>query len=183
MNLGHVSADQGPSAAYAGTALAFRDRLVIEWNKTQQRHTFADQKRVYCMFWMDRELGHVSMLTCCRPFPRVLDGTCSGQCHAQRWHEGYCERSVGRRFWSTRTMTDTCCRWFGRSGISHGGCHRSRERCRSGQRWPRPPRRMLFGFPSDSQLPSLGLCPPLPLRYFPSRDRRRIPSRGSRLLA
>lgn len=38
------------SAAYAGTALAFRDRLVIEWNKTQQRHTFADQKRVYCMW-------------------------------------------------------------------------------------------------------------------------------------
>lgn len=38
------------SAAYAGTALAFRDRLVIEWNKTQQRHTFADQKRVYCEF-------------------------------------------------------------------------------------------------------------------------------------
>jgi hypothetical protein len=36
------------SAAYAGTALAFRDRLVIEWNKTQQRHALADQKRVYC---------------------------------------------------------------------------------------------------------------------------------------
>ena len=36
-------------AAYSGTALAFRDRLIVEWNKTQQRHTFADQKRVYCM--------------------------------------------------------------------------------------------------------------------------------------
>ena len=36
-------------AAYSGAALAFRDRLVIEWNKTQQRQTFADQKRVYCM--------------------------------------------------------------------------------------------------------------------------------------
>lgn len=34
-------------AAYAGTALAFRDRLVVDWNKTQQRQTFADQKRVY----------------------------------------------------------------------------------------------------------------------------------------
>jgi hypothetical protein len=36
------------SAAYGGTALAFRDRLVVDWNKTQQTHTFADQKRVYC---------------------------------------------------------------------------------------------------------------------------------------
>jgi len=36
-------------AAYAGTALALRDRLIIEWNKTQQAHTTADQKRVYCM--------------------------------------------------------------------------------------------------------------------------------------
>jgi starch phosphorylase len=35
-------------AAYSGASLAFRDRLVIEWNKTQQRQTFADQKRVYC---------------------------------------------------------------------------------------------------------------------------------------
>jgi starch phosphorylase len=35
-------------AAYSGTALAFRDRLIIEWNKTQQRQTLADQKRVYC---------------------------------------------------------------------------------------------------------------------------------------
>ena len=35
-------------AAYSGASLAFRDRLVIEWNRTQQRQTFADQKRVYC---------------------------------------------------------------------------------------------------------------------------------------
>ena len=40
------------SAAYGGTALAFRDRLVVDWNKTQQAHTFADQKRVYCK-WTD----------------------------------------------------------------------------------------------------------------------------------
>ena len=38
------------SAAYGGTALAFRDRLVLDWNKTQQAQTFADQKRVYCTF-------------------------------------------------------------------------------------------------------------------------------------
>ena len=41
--------DFANSAAYSGASLAFRDRLVIEWNKTQQRQTFADQKRVYCM--------------------------------------------------------------------------------------------------------------------------------------
>lgn len=34
-------------AAYAGTALAFRDRLVIDWNRTQQQQTLADHKRVY----------------------------------------------------------------------------------------------------------------------------------------
>lgn len=38
------------SAAYAGTALAFRDRLILDWNKTQQTQTFTDQKRVYCEF-------------------------------------------------------------------------------------------------------------------------------------
>jgi len=37
-------------AAYAGTALAFRDRLIIDWNKTQQDHTLKDQKRVYCKY-------------------------------------------------------------------------------------------------------------------------------------
>ncbi|KAI0203778.1 glycosyltransferase family 35 protein [Astrocystis sublimbata] len=35
------------SAAYSAASLAFRDRLVKEWNKTQQRQTFTDQKRVY----------------------------------------------------------------------------------------------------------------------------------------
>ncbi|KAF1823357.1 glycosyltransferase family 35 protein [Dissoconium aciculare CBS 342.82] len=33
------------AAAYSGTALAFRDRLVIAWNKTQQNQTFADPKQ------------------------------------------------------------------------------------------------------------------------------------------
>jgi starch phosphorylase len=37
-------------AAYGGTALAFRDRLVIDWNKTQQQHTLADPKRIYCEY-------------------------------------------------------------------------------------------------------------------------------------
>ncbi|KAL8965536.1 MAG: hypothetical protein Q9183_003799 [Haloplaca sp. 2 TL-2023] len=39
---------QREAAAYSGASLAFRDRLIIEWNKTQQRQTFAGQKRVYC---------------------------------------------------------------------------------------------------------------------------------------
>ncbi|KAI9739146.1 MAG: Non-essential glycogen phosphorylase [Cirrosporium novae-zelandiae] len=52
------------AAAYAATALAFRDRLVIEWNKTQQRQTFADQKRVYYLsleFLMGRALDNAML--------------------------------------------------------------------------------------------------------------------------
>jgi starch phosphorylase len=41
------------SAAYAGTALAFRDRLVLDWNKTQQTQSLADPKRIYCEDTMD----------------------------------------------------------------------------------------------------------------------------------
>ena len=36
------------AAAYSGTALAFRDRLVLDWNKTQQTQSLADPKRIYC---------------------------------------------------------------------------------------------------------------------------------------
>ncbi|KAK7748809.1 Non-essential glycogen phosphorylase [Cytospora paraplurivora] len=49
------------AAAYAATALAFRDRLILEWNKTQQRQTFADSKRVYYLsleFLMGRALDN-----------------------------------------------------------------------------------------------------------------------------
>ncbi|KAI9672474.1 MAG: Non-essential glycogen phosphorylase [Caeruleum heppii] len=51
-------------AAYAGAALAFRDRLVIDWNKTQQHQTFADQKRVYYLsleFLMGRALDNAML--------------------------------------------------------------------------------------------------------------------------
>lgn len=71
--------DEG--AAYAGTALAFRDRLVLDWNKTQQTQTFADQKRVYCkqiqraMTWKEADTN--------RSLSRVLDGPSFGQCHAE----------------------------------------------------------------------------------------------------
>ncbi|KAJ5204541.1 uncharacterized protein N7498_005420 [Penicillium cinerascens] len=52
------------NAAYSGTALAFRDRLIIEWNKTQQRQTFTDQKRVYYLsleFLMGRALDNAML--------------------------------------------------------------------------------------------------------------------------
>ncbi|KAH0340965.1 glycosyl transferase, partial [Aureobasidium melanogenum] len=57
-------ADVDHSAAYGGTALAFRDRLIIDWNKTQQSHTFADQKRVYYLsleFLMGRALDNAML--------------------------------------------------------------------------------------------------------------------------
>ncbi|KAI1079202.1 glycosyltransferase family 35 protein [Whalleya microplaca] len=49
------------SAAYSATGLALRDRLVSEWNKTQQRQTFTDSKRVYYLsleFLMGRALDN-----------------------------------------------------------------------------------------------------------------------------
>ncbi|KAJ5901973.1 Phosphorylase [Penicillium taxi] len=51
-------------AAYSGTALAFRDRLIIEWNKTQQQHTYKDPKRVYYLsleFLMGRALDNAML--------------------------------------------------------------------------------------------------------------------------
>ncbi|EME47100.1 glycosyltransferase family 35 protein [Dothistroma septosporum NZE10] len=54
------------AAAYSGTALAFRDRLVIEWNKTQQLQTSADPKRVYYLsleFLMGRALDNAMLNT------------------------------------------------------------------------------------------------------------------------
>ncbi|KAF2089506.1 glycosyltransferase family 35 protein [Saccharata proteae CBS 121410] len=51
-------------ATYAGTALAFRDRLIIDWNKTQQEQTWADQKRVYYLsleFLMGRALDNAML--------------------------------------------------------------------------------------------------------------------------
>ncbi|KEZ41262.1 Phosphorylase [Scedosporium apiospermum] len=49
------------SAAYAATSLAIRDRLIVDWNKTQQRQTFNDNKRVYYLsleFLMGRALDN-----------------------------------------------------------------------------------------------------------------------------
>jgi glycogen phosphorylase len=52
------------TAAYAATSMAFRDRLILEWNKTQQRQTFADSKRVYYLsleFLMGRALDNAML--------------------------------------------------------------------------------------------------------------------------
>ncbi|KAI5285882.1 Non-essential glycogen phosphorylase [Ascosphaera acerosa] len=51
-------------AAYSALALAFRDRLVIDWNRTQQKQTFADKKRVYYLsleFLMGRTLDNAML--------------------------------------------------------------------------------------------------------------------------
>ncbi|KAF2187986.1 glycosyltransferase family 35 protein [Zopfia rhizophila CBS 207.26] len=52
------------AATYAGTALAFKDRLILDWNKTQQNQTFTDQKRVYYLsleFLMGRALDNAML--------------------------------------------------------------------------------------------------------------------------
>ncbi|RDL35721.1 Alpha-1,4 glucan phosphorylase [Venustampulla echinocandica] len=52
------------TAAYAATSLALRDRLIMEWNQTQQRHTFADNKRIYYLsleFLMGRALDNAML--------------------------------------------------------------------------------------------------------------------------
>ncbi|PFH57645.1 hypothetical protein XA68_14755 [Ophiocordyceps unilateralis] len=52
------------AAAYAATSLAFRDRLIIDWNETQQRQTFRDPKRVYYLsleFLMGRALDNAML--------------------------------------------------------------------------------------------------------------------------
>lgn len=52
------------TAAYAAASLAFRDRLITEWNRTQQRQTFSDSKRVYYLsleFLMGRALDNAML--------------------------------------------------------------------------------------------------------------------------
>lgn len=52
------------TAAYAATSLAFRDRLITDWNRTQQRQTFADGKRIYYLsleFLMGRALDNAML--------------------------------------------------------------------------------------------------------------------------
>ncbi|KAK0665130.1 family 35 putative glycosyltransferase [Cercophora samala] len=52
------------SAAYSACSLAFRDRLILEWNRTQQRQTFADSKRLYYLsleFLMGRALDNAML--------------------------------------------------------------------------------------------------------------------------
>jgi starch phosphorylase len=52
------------TAAYAAASLAFRDRLITEWNRTQQRQTLVDSKRVYYLsleFLMGRALDNAML--------------------------------------------------------------------------------------------------------------------------
>jgi starch phosphorylase len=52
------------TAAYAASSLAFRDRLITEWNHTQQRQTYADSKRIYYLsleFLMGRALDNAML--------------------------------------------------------------------------------------------------------------------------
>ncbi|KAH8804783.1 glycosyltransferase family 35 protein [Xylogone sp. PMI_703] len=52
------------TAGYAAASLAFRDRMIMEWNHTQQRQTFADGKRVYYLsleFLMGRALDNAML--------------------------------------------------------------------------------------------------------------------------
>lgn len=52
------------AAAYSATSLAFRDRLVLEWNRTQQRQTLNDSKRIYYLsleFLMGRALDNAML--------------------------------------------------------------------------------------------------------------------------
>ncbi len=52
------------TAAYAATSLAFRDRLIMDWNKTQQRQTSRDTKRLYYLsleFLMGRALDNAML--------------------------------------------------------------------------------------------------------------------------
>ncbi|CAG8960858.1 hypothetical protein HYFRA_00002395 [Hymenoscyphus fraxineus] len=52
------------TAAYAAASLALRDRLITQWNRTQQRQTFADGKRVYYLsleFLMGRALDNAML--------------------------------------------------------------------------------------------------------------------------
>ncbi|KAI1032362.1 hypothetical protein LB503_010923 [Fusarium chuoi] len=47
-------------AAYSATSLAFRDRLILDWNRTQQRQTYRDSKRVL-EFLMGRALDNAML--------------------------------------------------------------------------------------------------------------------------
>lgn len=52
------------TAAYAAASLAFRDRLITAWNKTQQSQTLIDTKRVYYLsleFLMGRTLDNAML--------------------------------------------------------------------------------------------------------------------------
>lgn len=68
------------TAAYAAASLAFRDRLITEWNHTQQRQTFTDAKRVYYLsleFLMGRALDNAMLNV---GLKNVAKGECMLKC-------------------------------------------------------------------------------------------------------
>lgn len=63
-------------AAYQAAARAMKNSLVVKWNKTQQRHTLADPKRVYYLsleFLMGRAMDNALLNSGLKPF--VREGT------------------------------------------------------------------------------------------------------------
>jgi glucan phosphorylase len=96
------------TAAYAAASLAFRDRLITEWNRTQQRQTFADGKRVYYLsleFLMGRALDNamlnVGLKEVAKRIP-ILQPT------------------------FLQANTDFFCRGLARSWLPHRGCYQPR---------------------------------------------------------
>jgi starch phosphorylase len=80
------------TAAYAAASLAFRDRLITEWNRTQQRQTFADGKRVYYLsleFLMGRALDNAMLNV-------GLKGVAKGMLHLWTTAGGVCVLIRGR---------------------------------------------------------------------------------------
>ena len=72
-------------AAYSATSLAFRDRLITDWNRTQQRQTYRDSKRLYYLsleFLMGRALDNAMLNVGLKDvakgifFPTLPDAAC-----------------------------------------------------------------------------------------------------------
>lgn len=110
--------DEG--AAYSATSLAFRDRLITEWNKTQQRQTFADSKRVYYLsleFLMGRALDNAILNV-------GMKNTAKGT-YERAWPSS----TARRNNWQTLTRI---CRGREGSWISYRRHHLARARRSSG---------------------------------------------------
>jgi starch phosphorylase len=80
------------NAAYSATSLAFRDRLITDWNKTQQRQTFSDNKRVYYFsleFLMGRALDNAMLNVGLKDTAKGMLHQRLAACHYQCMRAGY----------------------------------------------------------------------------------------------